>query len=176
MLQRVEVVDHFKPRVAREMIHATEICQQVKGEVIAEISEYLHNGILSDDKGNLLPKHPGIQYIRCKSFPHLLNQCSFRHGFINRRAWGSKLDGFVKSPSAVRQAHGPEQSRRAALRCILRQCSVLLWTPHSSGFAWIFFLCRLIPTFYQMIKHTRLKKTANTTFPQKNYVGQGPAE
>jgi hypothetical protein len=36
------------------------------------------------------------------------------------------FDGFVKSPSAVRHAHGPEQSRRAALRCILRHCSVLL--------------------------------------------------
>ena len=34
----------------------------------------------------------------------------------------TKNDGFVKSPSA-------------ALRCILRHCSVLLCTPHSSGFA-----------------------------------------
>jgi len=59
---------------------------------------------------------------------------------------GSNLDGFIKSPSAVRQAHGPEQSRRAirqahgpeqgrrthgpeksrevALRCIPRHCSI----------------------------------------------------
>ena len=29
-----------------------------------------------------------------------------------------KHDDFVKSPYAVRQAHGPEQSRRAALRFI----------------------------------------------------------
>jgi len=57
------------------------------------------------------------------------------------------IDGFVKSPTSVRQAvrqahgpeqsrrthgpeqgrrtHGPEQSRRTALRCILRHCSVL---------------------------------------------------
>jgi len=28
------------------------------------------------------------------------------------------IDDFVKSPSAVRQAHGPEQGRRAALRFI----------------------------------------------------------
>jgi hypothetical protein len=28
------------------------------------------------------------------------------------------FDDFVKSPSAVRQAHGPEQSRRAALHFI----------------------------------------------------------
>jgi len=28
------------------------------------------------------------------------------------------FDDFVKSPSAVRQAHGPEQSRRAVLRFI----------------------------------------------------------
>jgi len=47
----------------------------------------------------------------------------------------AKIDGFVKSPSAIRQAHGPEQSRRAAFRFILRHCSVLLCTPHSSGFA-----------------------------------------
>ncbi len=43
------------------------------------------------------------------------------------------IDGFVKSPSAIRQAHGPEQSRKAALRCILCHCSVLLCTPHSPG-------------------------------------------
>ena len=49
-----------------------------------------------------------------------------------------KNDGFVKSPTSIRQAirqahgpeqgrrnHGPEQSRRAVLRCILRHCSVL---------------------------------------------------
>ena len=30
-----------------------------------------------------------------------------------------KGDDFVKSLSAVRQAHGPEQSRMAALHCIL---------------------------------------------------------
>ena len=29
-----------------------------------------------------------------------------------------KSDDFVKSPSAVRQAHGPEQGRRAVLRFI----------------------------------------------------------
>jgi hypothetical protein len=34
------------------------------------------------------------------------------------------LDGFVKSPTSVRHAHGPEQSRRAALRCI--SCPVKL--------------------------------------------------
>jgi hypothetical protein len=28
------------------------------------------------------------------------------------------IDDFVKNPSAVRQAHGPEQSRRAVLRFI----------------------------------------------------------
>ena len=28
------------------------------------------------------------------------------------------IDGFVKSPTSVRHAHGPEQSRWAALRCI----------------------------------------------------------
>ena len=62
-----------------------------------------------------------------------------------------KIDGFAKSPSAVRHAHGPERSRRATLRCILRNCSVLLCTPHSSGICapciWIFFLCRLIYDF-----------------------------
>jgi hypothetical protein len=42
-----------------------------------------------------------------------------------------KGDGFVKSPSAVRHAHGPEQSRRAALRFIFSHCSVLVGTPHS---------------------------------------------
>jgi hypothetical protein len=46
-----------------------------------------------------------------------------------------KGDGFVKSPSAVRHAHGLEQSRKAALRFILLHCNVLLCTPHSSGFA-----------------------------------------
>ena len=40
-------------------------------------------------------------------------------------------DGFVKSPSAVRHAHGPEQSRRAALRFIFSHCGVLVNTPHS---------------------------------------------
>ena len=64
-----------------------------------------------------------------------------------------KGDGFVKSPSAIRQAvrqahgpeqgrrthgpeqcrrtHGPEQSRRAALRLIFSHYSVLVGTPHS---------------------------------------------
>jgi len=37
-----------------------------------------------------------------------------------------KCDGFVKSPSAVRHAHGPEQSRRAALRFIFSHCGVLV--------------------------------------------------
>ena len=36
-----------------------------------------------------------------------------------------KVDGFVKSPTAVRHAHGPEQSRRAALHFIFRHCDVL---------------------------------------------------
>jgi len=45
--------------------------------------------------------------------------------YTNRSGTSSKNDGFVKSPSAVRQAHGPEQSRRAALRFILRHCGVL---------------------------------------------------
>jgi hypothetical protein len=36
--------------------------------------------------------------------------------------WGTKIDGFVKRPSA-------------ALRFIFRRCSVLLCTPHSSRFA-----------------------------------------
>jgi hypothetical protein len=59
-----------------------------------------------------------------------------------------KGDGFVKSPSAIRQAvrqahgpeqgrrtHGPEQSRRAALRFIFSHCGVLIYTPHSQRFA-----------------------------------------
>jgi hypothetical protein len=70
-----------------------------------------------------------------------------------------KFDGFVKSPTSVRHAHGPEQSRRAALRCIpcpvklkavisrdmeFRSCLKTVTlnslqrtvsTPHSSGFA-----------------------------------------
>jgi len=64
----------------------------------------------------------------------------------------SKGDGFVKSPSGVRQAvrqavrqthgteqgrrtHGPEQSRRAALCFIFSHCGVRGGTPHSQRFA-----------------------------------------
>ena len=47
----------------------------------------------------------------------------------------SKGDGFVKSPSAVRHAHGPEESRRAALRFIFSHCGVLIGMPHSQRFA-----------------------------------------
>ena len=42
-----------------------------------------------------------------------------------------KGDDFVKSLSAVRQAHGPEQSRRAVLRFIFSHYSVHLSTPHA---------------------------------------------
>ena len=66
-----------------------------------------------------------------------------------------KVDGFVKSPTAIRQAHGPEQSRRAALRFIFRHCGVLVSTPHSSRFASLafgaFYFAVPFLTFYEFI-------------------------
>jgi len=47
------------------------------------------------------------------------------HRYIGKKVdYPVKLDGFAQSPTSIRQAHGPEQNRRAALRCILRHCSV----------------------------------------------------
>jgi len=45
-------------------------------------------------------------------------------------------------------------SKAEGLRCAASfvVASYFYCTPHSSGFAWIFFLCRLIPTFYEIIK------------------------
>jgi hypothetical protein len=94
----------------------------------------------------------------------------------------SNNDGFVKSSTAirhaVRQAHGPEQSRRthgpehsrrAALRCILRHCSALISTPHSSGGVRLEFgaFCFAVPflTFHEFVDNGRLC-CVNVQFPQ----------
>jgi len=50
-------------------------------------------------------------------------RCS-KYFFDHSKVRFTKNDGFVKSPTSVRHAHGPEQSRRAALRCILRHCEL----------------------------------------------------
>jgi len=51
-----------------------------------------------------------------------------------------KDDGFVKSPSA-------------ALRCILQRTSMYAsFLRICAPCIWIFFLCRLIPTFYNDVK------------------------
>jgi len=72
------------------------------------------------------------------------------------------LDGFVKSPTAIRQAHGPEQSRRAALRFIFRHCGVLVSTPHSSRFASLafgaFYFAVPFLTFYEFIILSEVKR------------------
>jgi hypothetical protein len=72
--------------------------------------------------------------------------------------------GFVKSPTAVRHAHGPEQSRRAALRFIFRHCGVLVSTPHSSRFASLafgaFYFAVPFLTFYEFIIYA-FKNLAN---------------
>jgi len=64
-----------------------------------------------------------------------------------------KLDGFVKSPSA-------------ALRCILRHCSVPASSPHSSEFARLasgaFYFAIPILTFYKSIKLEEIMKSKNS--------------
>jgi hypothetical protein len=105
----------------------------------------------------------------------------FSFAKINR---GSELDGFVKSPTAVRLAHGPELSRRAALRFIFRHCGVLVSTPlantafvcgNSSRFASLafgaFYFAVPILTFYETIK-LEVAILTNGFFPQNETVPQ----
>ncbi len=68
------------------MIHPAKILKHIEGELIMEKSDYLDNGILSDDEGDLFLKLPGIEYLRWKPLLHLLNQCSFHHGSTNQGA------------------------------------------------------------------------------------------
>jgi len=69
-----------------------------------------------------------------KAYP---NPTAFAPYSILDLPFSSIIDGFIKSPTSVRQAvrqahgpeqsrrtHGPEQGRRTALHCILRHCSV----------------------------------------------------
>jgi len=103
---------------------------------------------------------------------------------MDYRINNSIFDGFVKSPSAIRQAvrqahgpeqgrrthgpeqgrrtHGPEQSRRAALRFTFSHCGVLISTPHSQRFARLasgaFYCAVWFVTLYETIRFDSLRK------------------